>query len=95
MSLESIKKNVFSERMPDMPEQLRELWQAAYLFRRKYSNPANKDVEAYFAAAWSDAQFISRQFGSCETAQSLMAEVYNDIERQWKLYQAKLAEAES
>ena len=94
MSLESIKKNLFSERLPDMPENLRELWQAAYLLRRKYSNPANKDVEAYFGAAWSDAQFICQQFGSCETAQSLMAEVYSDIERQWKVYQQKLAESE-
>lgn len=95
MSLTAIKKNIFSERMPDMPEQLRELWQAAYLLRRKYSNPAGKDVETYFACAWSDAQFIAQQFGSCETAQALMLEVYNDIERQWKAYQEKLSEAES
>lgn len=90
MSLESIKKNIFNKPMPDMPVNLRELWQAAYLLRRKYSNPADKDPETYFASAWSDARFISQQYGNCESAEYLMAEVYNDIERQFKKYHEKL-----
>lgn len=89
MALEVIKKNLFVTPMPDMPEMLRELWQAGYLLRRKYSDPAGKDVEAYFAAAWSDAQFIAQQFGNWPTAQGLMVEIYEDIERQWKSYAAK------
>lgn len=89
MALEAIKKNLFVAPMPDMPELLRELWQAAYLLRRKYSNPAEKDVEAYFSAAWSDAQFIVQQFGGWKTAQALMMEVYEDIERQWKAHYEK------
>lgn len=94
MSLASIKKNIFNKPMPDMPENLRELWQAAYLLRRKYSNPEGKDQDAFFSSAWSDAQFIAQQYGSCESAQALMVEVYNDIERQWKKHHERLAELE-
>lgn len=89
MSLAAIQKNLFVTPMPDMPTALRELWQAAYMLRRKYCDPSGKDVDAFFASAWSDAQFIIQTFGGWATAEALMAEVYSDIERQWKAWQQR------
>ena len=87
--IDSLKANIFSTQMPDMPPVLREMWQVAFMFRRKYSDPSGKDVDSYFAAAWADAQFISEAYGHNETMRSLLAEVYLDIERQWKVVQAR------
>lgn len=86
-----IKANIFSTPMPDMPPVLREMWQVAFMYRRKYSNPdpCADNVESYFAAAWSDAQFIIQSYGGNETIQSMLAEVYLDIERQWKVVQSR------
>ena len=86
-----IKENIFSTPMPDMPPVLREVWQVAFMFRRKYSNPnpSVDNVESYFASAWSDLQFISESYGNNETVRALMMEVYFDIERQWKVVQAR------
>lgn len=93
-ALETIKANLFSTPMPDMPPILREVWQAAYMLRRKYSDPAGKDAEAYFSSAWNDAQFIANVYGHNETVLSILGEVYLDIERQWKVVQKRLEESE-
>lgn len=90
--MDTLKTNIFSTPMPDMPPVLREMWQVAFMFRRKYSNPDGKDVEAYFSAAWKDAQFIAEAYGRNETMMSLLGEVYLDIERQWKVVQARQKE---
>lgn len=87
--MDALKANIFSTPMPDMPPVLREMWQVAFMLRRKYSNPDGKDVEAYFSGAWKDIQFIAEAYGRNETMQSLLAEVYLDIERQWKVVQAR------
>ena len=94
-AIDTIKANIFSTPMPDMPPVLREMWQVAFMYRRKYSNPdpSVNDVESYFAAAWADAQFIIQSYGCNETIQSLLAEVYLDIERQWKVVQARQQES--
>lgn len=63
------------------------------MYRRKYSDPEGKNLEAYFSAAWHDAQFIAETYGHNETIQSLLAEVYEDIERQWKVVQARKKES--
>ena len=86
-----IKENIFAAPMPDMPPMLREMWQVAFMYRRKYSgpDPSVHNVESYLAAAWADAQFIAQTYGNNETMQSLLAEVYLDIERQWKVVQAR------
>lgn len=84
-----IKANIFSSPMPDMPPLLREMWQIAFMYRRKYSDPAGKDVDAFFTAAWNDACFIAESYGNGETIRELMLEVYSDIERQWKVVQAR------
>ena len=47
--IDSIKANIFSTPMPDMPPVLREMWQVAFMYRRKYSNPSGRDIEEYFA----------------------------------------------
>lgn len=90
-AIDTIKSNIFATPMPDMPPVLREMWQVAFMYRRKYSNPDPKihDVADYFAAAWNDAQFIIQSYGNNETIQSLLAEVYLDVERQWKVVQAR------
>lgn len=87
--MDTLKANIFSTPMPDMPPVLREMWQVAFMLRRKYSSPDGKDVEAYFSGAWKDIQFIAEAYGRNETMQSLLAEVYLDIERQWKVVQAR------
>lgn len=87
--IDSIKQNIFSTPMPDMPPVLHEMWQVAFMYRRKYSSPSGRDPEEYFSAAWSDAQFIAQTYGNNETIQSLLAEVYLDIERQWKVVKAR------
>ena len=87
--IDSIKANIFSTPMPDMPPVLWEMWRVAFMYRRKYSNPSGRDIEEYFASAWSDAQFIVQSYGNNETIQSLLAEVYLDIERQWKVVKAR------
>lgn len=87
--IDSVRANVFSTPMPDMPPKLREIWQVAFMYRRKYSNPAGKDTETFFAQAWKDAKFIAESYGNCETVKSLLMEVYIDIERQFKLEQAR------
>lgn len=86
-----IKANIFSTPMPEMPPVLREVWQVAFMYRRKYSNPhpGMDNVESYFSAAWSDLEFISQTYGNNETVRALMLEVYNDIDRQWKVVQAR------
>lgn len=90
-AIDTIKTNIFSTPMPDMPPVLREIWQVAFMYRRKYSNPnpGADNVDDYFAAAWSDLQFISQSYGNNETVRALMMEVYLDIERQWKVVQAR------
>lgn len=88
-AIDTIKANIFSAPMPDMPPVLREIWQVAYMFRRKYSNPAGKDPESYFSAAYSDAQYIADVYGRSDTVISILGEVYLDIERQWKVVQAR------
>lgn len=84
-AIDTIKANIFSTPMPDMPPVLREMWQVAFMYRRKYSNPSGADVEEFFSQAWNDAQFIIQSYGYNETIQSLLAEVYLDIERQYKV----------
>lgn len=91
-TIDVIKKNLFSSPMPDMPPRLREVWQAAFMLRRKYSDPVDKDPETFFRSAWSDAKFIIESYGNCETASALMLEVYYDIERQFNLVKARQAE---
>lgn len=88
-AMDTIKANIFTTPMPDMPPVLREMWQVAFMFRRKYSDPSGKNLEEFFSAAWNDAQFISEAYGHNETIQSLLAEVYLDIERQWKVVKAR------
>lgn len=93
--IDSIKANLFSTPMPDMPPKLREIWQVAFMFRRKYSDPTDVDAETYFKAAMSDMEFIVQSYGNNETTESLMLEVYLDIERQWKAHQARLESAKA
>ena len=88
-TIDVIKTNLFSEPMPDMPPKLREMWQAAFMLRRKYSDPTGKDPETFFRSAWADAQFIASAYGNGETVQSLMTEVYIDIERQFNAVKAR------
>lgn len=88
-AIDTIKANLFSVPMPDMPPTLKEIWQVAFMYRRKYANPRNKDPEAFFAQALSDAHFIAECYGNCETVQSLLMEVYIDIERQFNVEQAR------
>ena len=90
-TIDVIKANIFSTPMPDMPPVLREVWQVAFMLRRKYSNPGTQDPETYFGAAWKDMQFIAESYGRNETVMSLLGEVYLDIERQWKVVQARRA----
>lgn len=91
-AIDTVKANIFSTPMPDMPPKLREIWQVAYMFRRKYSSPDGKDPEAYFSAAYSDAQYIADIYGRNDTVISILGEVYLDIARQWKVVQAKQQE---
>lgn len=88
-AIDVIKTNIFSAPMPDMPPRLREIWQAAFMLRRKYSNPSNVVADDFFKAAWSDAMFIAETYGGGETVQALMLEVYLDIERQFIAVQAR------
>ena len=92
-TIDAIKANIFSTPMPDMPPKLREIWQVAFMYRRKYSDPSNIDAEAYFNAAMSDMEFIVESYGHNDTVRSLMLEVYFDIERQWKVFRARLEDA--
>lgn len=94
-TIDAVKASIFSTPMPDMPPRLREIWQVAFMYRRKYSDSSNVDADKYFAQAWSDAQFIAQSYGNSETVQALMLEVYLDIERQWKAFQARLEDAAS
>ena len=87
--IDMIKANIFSAPMPDMPPMLREIWQVAFMFRRKYSNPVEKDPEVFFNSAMADMRFITEQYGENETVCSLMLEVYEDIERQWMAARAR------
>lgn len=97
MSIDILKSTIFSMQMPDMPARLREIWQAAFMLRRKYSNPTGvpEEAEQFFRDAWSDALAIADTFGNSETVQQLMVEVYSDIERQWKVVQARLEQAQA
>lgn len=89
--IDDIKSTIFAAPMPDMPAKLREIWQVAFMFRRKYSNPSGigEDADQFFRSAWSDALAIAEAYGNSDTVQSLMVEVYLDIERQWKAVQAR------
>lgn len=88
--IDVIKAHLFAKPMPDMPPKLREIWQVAFMLRRKYSDPADKDADTFFANALSDMQFITETYGNSEMVRALMLEVYSDIERQWKVTQARL-----
>lgn len=90
-TIDAIKASIFQTPMPDMPEKLREIWQVAFMFRRKYSGlRGDENPETLFAAAWSDATFIAESYGRSETVQNLMLEVYFDIERQYNTARARL-----
>ena len=92
-TIDVIKANLFSTPMPDMPPKLREIWQVAFMLRRKYSNlRGDEDAETLFTSAWKDATFISESYGSSETIQNLMAEVYSDIERQYYTVRSRMEE---
>ena len=92
--IDVIKANIFATPMPDMPPLLREIWQVAFMYRRKYSNPVDVDPDSFFLNAWSDARYIAQSYGDDETVQALMVEVYSDIERQYLKAQAEKAERE-
>lgn len=89
--IDDIKATIFAAPMPDMPAKLREIWQVAFMFRRKYASPSGsiEDIDQFFSSAWSDAQAIAEAYGNSETVQALMVEVYLDIERQWKVVRAR------
>lgn len=91
-TIDLIKTNLFATPMPDMPPRLKEIWQVAFMYRRKYSNPRGADPEAFFAQALNDAHFIAESYGNCETVKSLLMEVYIDIERQFEVEQARARE---
>ena len=88
--IDILKAHLFSTQMPDMPPKLREVWQVAFMYRRKYSNPVDKDPDSFFASAWNDLKFIVQTYNDNETVQALMLEVYLDIERQFKAVQERM-----
>ena len=82
--IDILNATIFSAKLPDMPPLMREMWQAAYLFRRKYATVPKGNAEVFFDAVASDMIFISQSYNNDEQLISLLAEVFCDIERQWK-----------
>lgn len=89
--IDDIKSTIFAAPMPDMPAKLREIWQVAFMLRRKYASPSglSEDADHLFRDAWRDTLAITEAYGNSETVQALMLEVYLDIERQWKVVRAR------
>lgn len=66
--------------LPPMPQRLRDIFNAAFLFRRKHQNPVNT-VEWWSATA-VDMEAIAAQFNGDPMIVDLLAACYQDIERE-------------
>lgn len=68
--------------MPPMPQRLRDIFNAAFMYRRKYQFPQN--TEAFWNAAAEEAGQIAKHFDGDPMIVDLLAACYADIEREMK-----------
>lgn len=78
---EKMRQLLFAGAMPEMPQNFREFFNLAFLFRRKYLNLAGRTAREVFKSASDDMQVICNAYDGDEFLSDLLLDVYMDIER--------------
>lgn len=82
LTQDRLKRTLFSCDMPDMPQQLREFFNVAFMFRRKYINTLTRSPETIYESATDDMRVICEEYGNDPLCMGLLLECYDDIVRQ-------------
>lgn len=82
LTQDKLKRTMFSCAMSDMPQQYREYFNVAFMFRRKYINTSKKSPESLYESATDDMRIICEAYGNDPLCMGLLLECYDDIVRQ-------------
>lgn len=78
---ERMRQLLFTGTMPEMPQNFREFFNLAFLFRRKYLNLSGHSARQVFDSASDDMQVICNAYEGDAFLTDLLLDVYTDIER--------------
>lgn len=78
---DKMKRTVFSGTLPEMPQNMREIFNMAFMFRRKYINIGSKSPEEVYESAIEDMRIINEAYGYDSFLLNVLLECYDDIVR--------------
>ena len=81
MIQDTIKNAIFAGKMPEMPQNYREFFNVAFMFRRKYLEIPLDRLESVYEAATNDMQTICDAYDNDPFCMGLLLECYDDIVR--------------
>ena len=83
-----IRRELFSGTLPDMPQDIREFFNMAFMFRRKHIDIGSKSPDKVYEAAIEDMRIINEAYGYSPFLLNLLLECYEDIVRSIELQEA-------
>ena len=81
LAQDRLKRALFSGDMPDMPQNYREYFNVAFMFRRKYLDIAQRQPETFYESATEDMRVICEAYDNDPFCMGLLLECYDDIVR--------------
>lgn len=79
LNQDRLKRELFSCSMPEMPQDYREFFNVAFMFRRKYLNIAGRQLETSYESATEDMRRICEAYNNDPFCMGLLLECYDDI----------------
>ena len=76
-----IRRELFSGTLPDMPQDMREFFNMAFMFRRKHIIIGSKSPDIVYEAAIEDMRIINEAYDYNPFLLNLLLECYDDIAR--------------
>ena len=76
-----MRQLVFAETMLEMPQNFREFFNMAFMFRRKYLNLTGRTAQDVFTSASDDMSIMCNAYNNDKFLTGLLLDVYEDIER--------------
>ena len=78
---DKLRRTLFSCDMPEMPQEYREFFNVAFMFRRKYIDLSKKQPESLYESAIEDMHTICEAYGNDPFCMGLLFECHDDIAR--------------
>lgn len=81
MIQDTIKNTIFAGKMPEMPQNYREFFNVAFMFRRKYLDVSVDSAEYTYEVATKDMHTICEAYDYDPFCVGILLECYDDIVR--------------